>query len=429
MSDDVQAPEIISHLSNYFEIFFWLVMGLTIVFGLFWILLRIREINLRVLFRTVIQNILFFVFAVGQLFLLLIVGYLFWLNYYHPAPTVQFPEDVFADTSWVKDDLQIYFIDDNRLQSVQVNGRNKQDVLIAADPVKEYHFSPDGKYLLVATALEIYLIERNSGERQLVDSWKLPGEDGEWKGAIGGIRWAPDSRHFCYEMARWSSFSSQNQLYIYDIQDKQKRMLRSPSRRISSLYWDRDGQNLYYVEREAKDTSVHAYAFDVNVFRIPLTSLQPEFVTRIPFEQAGMPVRNLTARGIDLFLEADALSFSLATVKDDLISDKGKFLGIDDEDHLYYVPRKWFRTRLLRIQREVRPSDIARHAYKGGDLTIAQIRWIPGGRYAIILHRYLGLLVMEPETGKIGLLIAARENAFGWYDGSAYSSGRIRPIQ
>lgn len=426
MSDVAQFSEIVQHLSNYFEIFFGVVIGSTIVFGLVALLLRLREINLKVFSKAAIRNVLFSFVAFGQLLLLFSIWYLFWLNYYHPAAVIQFPEDVLADTSWVKDDLRIYFIGDNRLQSVEINGRNKQDVLVAPDPVREYHFSPDGKYLLVVTSRDIYLLDRNTEKSQPIDSWGQPDEAGEWRGVISGVRWAPDSRHFCYEVARWSSYLSQNYLYVYDIVDKQKRMLQSPTRRISSLYWDRDSANLYYVEREAKDTSVHAYAFDVNVFRIPLVSLQPEFVVRIPFEQAGIPVKNLTVRGIDLSLGGEMLSFSQGTARDTLVSDKGKSLGVDEDDHLYYIPNKWFRTRLLRIQREGRPGDIARHAYKGGDLTITQIRWIPGGRYAIIHHRYLGLLVIEPATRKIGLLIAAKGNAFGWYDKNFYVHDGMR---
>ncbi len=419
MTDEARFNEIVQYLSNYFELFFAIVVGVTIVLGLVALLLRMREVSFQAISRVAIQNILFAVITLGQVLLLVGIWYLFWFNYYHPAAVIQFPEDILANTSWVKDDLKIYYINDNRLQSVEITGRNKQDVLVAVDPVKEYHFSPDGKFLIVVTAQEVYLVERNTKEKQLIDSWGQPGETGEWKGVIGGVRWAPDSRHFCYEVARWSPYSSQNHLYVYDIADKQKRALASPTRRISSLYWDRDSANLYYVEQEAKDTSVRAYAFDVNVFRIPLASLQPEFVVRIPFEQAGIPIKNLTARGISLFLEGDMFSFSQGTLRDILVSDQGKSLGVDEDDHLYYVPKKWFRTRLLRIKREARPSVIERHAYKGGELTITQIRWIPGGRYAIILHRYLGLLVIEPATRKIGLLIAAKGNAFGWYDKNA----------
>ena len=429
MSDEDRFTEIVQQFSNYFELFFWIAIGLTIVFGLVVILLRLREVSFQAISKAAIQNILFSSVVVGQLCLLLAVCYLFWFNYYHPAPVVQFPGDVLADTYWVKDDLEIYFIEENRLCSVEINGRNKQDVLVAADPVKEYHFSPDGKYLLVATSREIYLIDRDTGEKQFIDSWGQPEGSGEWRGVISGIRWAPDSRRFCYEVARWSTYSSQNNLYIYDIGGKEKRALQSPARRISSLYWDRDGVNLYYVEKEAKDTSVHAYAFDVNAFRIPLASLQPEFVAKIPFDRSGIPVTNLTVRGIDLFLEADALSFTQGTARDILVSNKGTVLGVDDDDHLYYVPREWFRRRLFRIQREARPSDIARHAYKGGDLTITQIRWIPGGRYAIIHHRYFGLLVVEPATRKIGLLIAAKGNAFGWYDKNFSVHAGTHPAQ
>jgi len=416
----VQLPKIILYLSNYFELLFWIVIGVTFVLGLVMLLLRLREVNLGAIFKTAIHNVLFTFVVLWQSLLLLAVGYLFWFNYYHPAPVIQFPEDVLSGSSWVKDDLKIYFIDDKRLQSVEINGQDKQDVLVAADPIKEYHFSPDGKFLIVVTSQEVYLVERKTREKQFIDSLGQSGEAGEWEGAISGVRWAPDSRRFCYEVARWSAYSSQNHLYVYDIADKQKRALQSPTRRISSLYWDRDSANLYYVEREAKDTHVHAYAFDVNVFRIPLASLRSEFVVRIPSEQAGMPIKSLTVRGISLFFEGDMLSFSQGTVRDILVSDNGESLGVDEEDHLYYVSKKWFRTRLFRIEREVRPSDIARHAYKGGDLTITQIRWIPGGRYAIILHRYLGLLVIEPATRKIGLLIAAKGRALGWYDKNAY---------
>ncbi len=429
MIDDPQFLQIVNYLSGYFEVFLWTVGSLTVGFVLVILLVRLREIDPRAVLKKTIRNVLFFGVVLGQGVLLLVVGYLFWFNYYHPAPGIQFPEAVLADTSWVKEDLEIYFINDNRLQSVEINGRNKQDVLVAADPIKEYHFSPDGKYLLVTTSREIYLIDRDSGEEKLVDSWEQPDDAGAWKGVISGIRWAPDSRHLCYEVARWSDYSSQNQLYVYDIRTNQKRAFQSPARRISSLYWDRASANLYYVERESKDTSVHAYAFDVNVFRIPLATLIPEFLVKIPSEQAGIPSKSLAARGIDLFLEADVFSFTPSTLREILVSDKGQSLGVDADDHLYYVPRKWFRTRLLHILREVPAGDIERHSYQGGNLIITQIRWIPGGRYAIILHRYLGLLVIEPATKKIGLLIAARGAAFGWYDKNIYSVAGTHPTQ
>ncbi len=407
---------LIQYLSNYFEIFLGVSLAF-IVFGIvIQIFLKLREVDLQNLIQRTLRGVMFFIVVMGQALLLAIAGYLFWTNYKQPAPAIEFPGDILADTSWVRDDLAIYFIDGNSLMAVRVNGRNKHEVLTLADPVKEYHFSPDGKFLLVASVKEIYLVDPDSLQKQLIDSWAGGEVSQEWSGSIGGIRWAPDSRHFCYEVARWSSFASQNHLYVYDVTKKERHAVESPARRISSLYWDNAGENLYYLQRAVKDTSAHTYAFDVNVFRIPLNSLQPEFVTRIPYEQSGIPQENLKVRGIDLFMDTDALSFVQGIKRDDLVSEKGQELGIDKDDHLFFVPQKWFRHRLFRIPREPQLEDIPRHAYRGGELIITQIRWIPGGRYAIMLHRYLGILVVEPATSRIGLLIAARGNTFGWYE-------------
>ena len=59
MNDEPQVSEVVQHLSNYFEIFFWVVIGITIVLGLLFILLRMREVNLKALSKTAVQNIFF----------------------------------------------------------------------------------------------------------------------------------------------------------------------------------------------------------------------------------------------------------------------------------------------------------------------------------------------------------------------------------
>lgn len=416
MTNEVQYSGLVQQLSRYFEIFLWIFVVLTSCSVLLFIFLKGREASFKKIFRTAVQNVLFALVAVGQLLLFLVVLYLFWMNYKHAAPAIQFPEDVLADTSWVREDFRIYFIDGNQLRRIRLNGRDKHDVLIAPDPIKEYLFSPDGKHLLVATTREIYLLDPDDPARgERIDSWQPTDAMDQWSGAVSGIRWSPDSRRFCYEIARWSSYSAQNSAYVYDIMEKKKRAVQAPTRRLSSLYWDRSGENLYYLQTAAKDTSVHAYPFEVNVFRIPLVSLRPEFVTRIPRDRSQIPIGNLRIRGIDLNLETDELSFRQGQTANVLVSDKGRLLGIDEDDYLYYVPKRWFRNRLLKISREPRASDLPRHPYQGGELTITQIRWIPGGRYAIMFHRYLGVLILEPATRKLGLLIAAQGNTFGWY--------------
>ncbi|MFH0984169.1 MAG: hypothetical protein V1882_01385, partial [Candidatus Omnitrophota bacterium] len=294
-------------------------------------------------------------------------------------------------------------------------------VFSGSDPVKEYHFSPDGKCLVVVTQGGLFLVDRKTNQSERIDALQemasAQGQEQatEIKGNIGGIRWAPDSRKFVYEMARWSKVSSQDNVYLYDLQGKKKRMIQSPTRRISSLYWDEKSENLYYLYHESKGPSKEMSDYEVAVFRIPVVDLTPELIVRIPVEDASVPVENLDLRGIDLFLDGDKLSFGVPGKENDLVSETGVKLGIDEKDYLYFVSSKWFRKRLYKIPREPRPDDIARYQYKGGDLVIGHIRWIPGGHYVIMEHRYWGVLILEPSTGRIGLLVRANGHTFGWF--------------
>jgi len=307
------------------------------------------------------------------------------------------------------------------LRSVGVNDRGSREVFVGKDAIKEYHFSPDGGYLLILTQKELFLLDRKNGGTQLIDTLEIPeiqppqAQEVALKGSISGIQWAPDSRKFVYQIARWSRFSAQESAFLYDVKANRKKMIQSPARAVSSLYWDRLSENLYYFYHEAQDTSAGASPFEIKVFRVPIATLTPELIARIPFEKASVPVENLVLRDIDLFLEGGRFSFGRPDQKNDLVSEKGTSLGIDENDYLYYVNFKWFRKRLFKIPRDPKLTDLSRYQYRGGDLILDDIRWIPGGRYVIMEHKYWGILILEPSTGKIGLLIRANGHAFGWY--------------
>lgn len=415
MGENTTSSGWVQYLSNHFEMFFSVVIVFTIFFLILFLSLKFREIPLKKIFYSTLRGFLFFTVVAGQMALVFIAGYLWWINYKKPVPVLRFPEDVISSTRWVKSPLRIYFLDGNHLRSIKVNGLDPQEVFTAEEPIKEYHFSPDGRYLLAATLNNLYIVDLSAKESRLIDSLGKPQTPDSLRGSIGGIRWSPDSRKFCYETARWSQYSSQDNLYVYMIEAGDKKAVRSPTRRISDLYWDRQGENLYYLRHEAKDTSVHGYRFDVHVFRISLSTLQPEFVTQIPSEQSSIPVPHLNLRGIDLFLEGDALSFRQDVSQESLVSETGAQVGIDKDDYLFYVPNQWFRRRLFQIPRETAVTDMPRYQYKGGDLAIRQIRWIPGGRYVIMQHRYFGILILEPSTRKVGLMVEAHGHTFGWH--------------
>jgi len=413
--------KIIGLVNKNFE---WLVYvngSLLALFLLVIIAVKLRDVSIPKLLHSTMRNVLFMAIVVGQIALVALFGYLYWENYQRPAPELQVIEDVSASTQWVKDDIKIYFIDGNTLRSITIDDRKSEDVFLGDDPIKEYHFSPDGRYLVILTQKDLFLLSRETKKSQRIDTLGHSAAEGEeegqevTRGSISDIRWAPDSQKFVYEIARWSKFAAQDSVYIYSLKDQKKKAVRSPARRISSLHWDRQSDNLYYLHHEARDTSLHSTAFEVKVFRIPLATLVPELVTRIPFEEASVPIENLNLRDIDLFLEGDKLSFGRPGGEDYLASEDGVSLGIDDEDYLYFVSSEWFRKRLYKIPREPRTTDVPRYQYRGGDLVIDHIRWIPGGRYVIMEHKYWGVLILEPSTGKTGLLIRAHGHTFGWY--------------
>lgn len=416
--DEEFSERIVGFLSNYFEPVIYITGCVWILFFFIILALKLKDVSIRRLFYSTVRNILLIAIVVGQIILLVLSGYLYWKNYQQPARELDYSWDVSASTQWVKDDVRIYFIDDNALRSIKINNQDSEDVFLGDDPVKEYHFSPDGKYLIVLTQRELFLLDRKTKEKVRVDTLgQLKGGDEGIKGSISGIQWAPDSQKFVYEVARWSKFSMQDSVFVYSVESQKKRVIRSPTRQISSLYWDRQSENLYYLDHEAQDTSLYPVAFEVKVFRISLEALVPELITQIPYEKSSVPVENLSFRGIDLFLSGDRFSFGRSVPEDYLVSEKGSSIGIDEDDYLYFVGNRWFRKRLYKIIREPQVADTPRYQYKGGDLLINHIRWIPGGRYVIMEHRYWGVLIMEPSSGKVGLLIRANGRAFGWYQG------------
>ncbi len=407
---------LVQDLSNHFEMFFSVMIIAGIFSLVLFVSLRIKYISLKNVFRMALPSIFFWVAVVGQAVLVMTVIMLFWINYKQPPPPFLFPEDVIGTTRWVEEDLRVYFVSDkNQLRAIRLDGREGEDVFTAPAAITGYHFAPDGHALLITTKEELYYVDIATKQSRLIDSVRGIGLSQDLKGALGGIRWSPDSRKFCYEMGRWSSYSSQDNLYVYDLAGDVKRPIKTPTRKVSSLYWDREGRDLYYLRHKAEDPSVHAYSFAVQVFRIPLDTLEPELIEEILQEKSDVPLKNLALRGIDLFLEEDTFSFVPGSEKKQLLSEKGPSLGIDEHDVLYYIPNKWFRKRLFKIPREAAISEVPRHQYKGGDLVFDEILWIPGGRYVIMRHRYLGVMVLEPATRKIGFLIEVKGENFGWY--------------
>jgi hypothetical protein len=405
--------EIILLLSRHFEVIMAFNIGLGIYYVLILIFLKLTDRSLRNYLKNALESMLHASFFIAQCMIIALMVYLYWFNYLKPAEYLAIPGDISLHTYWAKSHQEIFFIDGNDLLVTQANGEGRDYIFEGSEPLKEYHFSPNGKHMLILTGKRLVLLDRATKEWREIDGLgQSVGED--QRAVISGLRWARDSQKFCYEISRWSPVSSQDSIFIYSLADQTKRAVQSAARRISSLYWDEEGENLYYLKHETED---RASINQVKVVRIPLTTLIPEMVTEIPYDQTTLPLINLEMRGIRLFVKGDLLAFGGAAEKEQLVSTKGRQIGIDGEDNFYFINEKWFRQRLFKVRRRPVPQEgeLKRHQYAGGELTISNIRWLPDGRYVVMQQFDLGVLILDPFKNKLGQLLEKRGHSYGWF--------------
>jgi len=309
----------------------------------------------------------------------------------------------------------VYYMAGNDLVATQVNGDNKKYIYEGTERVREYHFSPDGRYILIVTFKKLVLLDRRDDHSETVDSMAEAAED--VSSLISNVLWSPDSQKFFYSVAHWSKISSNTNYYLWYLKDKTKTPIKSPTRKLTSPYWDTAGQNLYLVETETMLPKAHGYLFVHQIYKIDSATLTTELIDDYPSQKALASEDRLEAKKIKLFKDAHRYSFGAdESVVLRWRSPSGREVGLDDEDYLYYVNNQWFRKRLFHVEREALEGDIRYHQFEGGVLAIKQLKWLPGGRYAILAHKKLGVLILDPKSGKLGQLAGMFGSGFGWYE-------------
>ncbi len=403
-------------INNNFEIFLiiFIVLILTLLLSL--ALAKFRVLVFLGYLPEILKAILLKIVILGQFALLIGLMGVYWINYQVAAELIKIPDNVLVSTDWVSLKIPIYFIEKNQLHRINANGSNHRIVFKAETPLKEYIFSPDGRYLVIVSEKDVFLHDQETQNTEKVDTiGNIIGSEDDLNGVIRGVRWAKDSQKFCYEIHRWSKYSSQSNLYVFDLKDDIRKSVISPGRKISSVYWSRSSDSLYYIYNEALDTSVRGYPFEVKVYRIDLVEMKPKLVTAFPYQEATVPTDSLALRDIQLYLDNHKYEFGRAVKENALMSAEGPSVGIDQNDHLFYVRHRWFRKRLFKIARYKVDYIDSEYQKKGGELMIQHISWLPGGRYIIMEHKTIGILILEPQTKRIGRLYKSQGYAFGWY--------------
>jgi Tol biopolymer transport system component len=413
-------PKILHYLNANFEYLMALNVFFLVGMGGMMLLVRLRNIRLRHL-QMVLQQTLYYLVVVGETILLGMTVYVFVINL-QPKTALDLTAHIYSNTRWVAQPLRVYFIENNKLVSIMTDGADKQVVVSAQDPIREYQFSPDGKHIIILTDNELLLLQRYPLAMIQVASLELAPGRKDIEGVINGVAWSPDSQRFCYRVSRWSKFSSQDIWMIYDILTQDKRSVKNLSQKIHTLVWAKNGHALYHTWFDSLDPQHYANPYEVKVYRIPLETLTPELVDRFPFHQAIIPEENLALRGVYLFTEGGKLAFGRSHQKEDaMTSVHGAKVGIDEEDTLFYLKRRWWRKRLYRVPRVEPHTDFVHYQYRGGDLAVRNLRWLPSGRQVIMEHYLFGILIMDPESGNIGILATEKGNTFGWYSPQSMS--------
>ncbi len=358
-----------------------------------------------------INNFLFIVLVGGEAILFILMGYIYWLNY-KTRPLLPIEERLVYRTDWAKDRTEVFYISGPNLYSIRIDGTDSRTIFKAEQPIREYHFSPNGRYLVVVTDNSLHLVDQARGETRLIE--KIPPET-EGQYVLRAVSWAPDSKKFAYEKAFWTSFSSQSRFSVYNIADVKTFPLRTAMHKISFLFWDRKSDALYFFQQQARDPSEAEHHFWIKLYKIPLKTLEPEYMAQRPAKQFDLNASLFTSLGADIFYEGAALSFDRIEDGSFWISPEGASLGIDEDDYLYYLKGRWWRKRLFKVPRDPVPGEIPRYQYAAGPLAIRHVRWLPGDKYVIMDHKVLGILILDPSTGRLGQLTYTPGHTFGWY--------------
>ncbi len=388
--------ELIKFLGDNLKIVFYLNgiwLGIVIVTYLF-----INRSQIRT--KRVFNRSLFLLVICGELLLIFLYGFIHWEDTRKGICAAILP-----DTFWVNSKFPIYFITGKDLVTINLDGTGFKYLLEPPDPVREYHFSPDGKFILAVTDQELYKIDKMNQRWELVDSLSPLARERKTQGYISQIKWAPDSQKFCYALYQWSPVSSQDTFYVFDMLIGQKSAVKNPFHKISEIYWDTDSKNLYYYTHELKSLK-DPKAYEIRIFQIPLQTLTSHLISTFPASSYLIESFPLGSHGISLYLPKRDLTFKRLKQKRSMaISEKGWKAIFESNYSLYYEKKKGSRIKLYRFTKDKKRREVP----------VQDIVWIPGGQIFILIHETSGALVVKPSAAKMGKLIDIPMDAMGLY--------------
>lgn len=182
--------------------------------------------------KKIFKKTLLFIVTWGIYVLLFGAGYVFWMEYQKNHQD-ELSRRLKTHTHWVMNKFPVYFASGNKFGRINLDGSDLKVFYTAAFPVQEFIFSPDGRYAAIITFGDLLVYDQKLDQIEPVQGVGSLVKEQAAKGLIRNVRWSADSRKFCYELSRWSEVAWADQYYIYDLQDKQKRIIQTLNKVLS----------------------------------------------------------------------------------------------------------------------------------------------------------------------------------------------------
>ncbi len=184
------------------------------------------------MFDNIFKKILLSIVTWGIYVLIFMGGYVFWLEYQKNHQD-ELSRRLKPDTRWVMNKFPVYFASGNKFGRINLDGSDLKIFYKASFPVQEFIFSPDGRYVAIITSGDLLVYDQKLDQIEPVQGLGSLVKEQAAKGLIQTLQWSSDSQKFCYELSRWSQVAWADQFYVYDLQDKQKKMIPTSKKNLS----------------------------------------------------------------------------------------------------------------------------------------------------------------------------------------------------
>lgn len=348
--------------------------------------------------KRIFDEILSRVVLIGILFMIFMTISIFWTEYQRSRQT-NLRQRVSPDTHWVMQKFSVYFILGNKFGRINIDGSDLRYLYKASFLIQEFIFSPDGKFIVLVSSGDILLYDVVNDQINLIQSLGSLIKENAANGLIRGIQWSPDSKKFCYEVYRWSDVASQDHFYIYYVDSGKNSLLRMPPWPLRGVVWDRDTQFLFGYKTHRRELSVSP-DFLGEIYALSLGDSPAKLVRVIKTPNENLTFADFQSAGINPFVNQN---FSNRVGQRNVLwkSPHGnESLGLDKNRFLYFQDALGKRKQLF--------------SFKQDEMSVRHLRWVPENKYVMLTHSSLGILVLDPNSGRIGQLVSAQ--AFGWYE-------------